>query len=253
LLAQCRLPDGPNYRRADFLAGLAAAGFTVVDRVARPGPGDVLMIWNRSPRDELEAQRFASGGAAVLVAENGLFGKQWRGEKWFTLTRGRHAGAGRWPHPGASRWQAWGVDLLPWRTTGTEVVVLEQRGIGEPGVASPHGWAQRVAAAIGGRVRLHPGASQPDVPLADDLRCARCVATWNSSAALQALVLGVPVFFACSTWIGAAAGRHLDGWPGEPRRDDGARLAVFERLAWAMWTADEVRSGAALRHVLTET
>lgn len=248
--AQNRLPLGPNYRAADFAAGLAAAGFTIVDRIARPGPGDVLMIWNRSARDELEARRFEAAGATVLVCENGLFGKVWRDQKWFTIVRGHHAGAGSWPDDGFTRWDSWGVELAPWRHGGRETVVLAQRGIGEPGQASPPNWAEHIVRWIGGRIRQHPGKDAPAVPLADDLRDARCVVTWNSSAALQALALGVPVFHDCPTWIGAAAALPMNRWPSEPRRDDARRLAMFRRLAGAMWTADEVRTGEPFARLL---
>lgn len=241
--AQCLLPDGPNYRRADFLSGLRAAGYDVQQRVARPGPGDVLVIWNRPARHEMEARRFEQAGAAVLVCENGYLGKQWRGEKWFAIAEGHHAGAGRFPAGSRDRWDRWRVDAAPWRAGGSEVVVLAQRGIGEPGVASPPGWADRVARELGGRVRPHPGADAPPIALADDLAEAMCVVTWHSGAALQALLLGVPVFHGFSDWIGAGAGRPIAHWKLGPKRDDGARLAMFRRMAWAMWTAGEVRAG----------
>lgn len=241
--AQCLLPDGPNYRRGEFLAGLRAAGYVVEDRIPRPAAGDVLVIWNRPARNEMEARRFEHAGAAVLVCENGYLGKQWRGAKWFSIARGHHAGAGEWPAGGPERWDGWGVELAPWRRGGREVVVLAQRGIGEPGVASPPGWAERVARQIGGRVRPHPGGDAPAVPLADDLAGTACVVTWHSGAAVHALLMGVPVFHAFPDWICAGAARPLAHFAAGTRCDDVARLEALRRMAWAMWTVDEVRAG----------
>lgn len=245
--AQCALPDGPNYRKADFLTGLAAAGFAVLPRVDRPGAGDVLVTWNRSPSREPEARRFEDGGARVLVCENGYLGKEWLGRKWFAMAWGHHAGAGTWPNGGPSRWDGWGVDLAPWRTGTAETVILAQRGIGEAGIASPANWAQDVQQRIGGRIRRHPGSAAPTVPLAEDLANASSVVTWSSSAALHALLMGIPVWYGFDRWIGAGAARPLAEYGAEPRRDDAARLATFRRLAWAMWDADEVRSGEPFR------
>jgi len=248
LRALCLLPDGPNYRREQFLAGLAAAGFEVVSELGKPAAGDVLVIWNRGTWRDAEAGRFEAAGARVLVAENGYMGKVWRGQKWFSLALGHHAGAGQWRDGGPQRWDSWGAELAAWRAGGTEVVILAQRGIGEPGVASPPGWAEAVRRRIGGRIRNHPGKDAPAVSLEDDLRDARCVVTWHSGAAILALMLGVPVFHAFPRWIGAAAARPLAEFEQGPLMPD--RLPMFRRLAWAMWTDEEVRNGAAFQHLL---
>lgn len=248
--AQCWLPEGPNYRRECFLAGLQAVGLECVPRIEQPGPGDVLVLWNRPPAREAEARRFESAGARVLVVENGYLGKQWIGRKWFAMAWGHHAGAGHWPEGGPERWDAWGVEMEPWRAGGGETLILGQRGIGEPGIASPRGWAEMVQRAIGGRIRRHPGANTAPVSLQDDLASTASVVTWHSAGALHALLVGVPVWYGFDRWIGAGAALPLSEFGADPRRDDAARLAMFRRMAWAMWDADEVRSGAAFRSLM---
>jgi hypothetical protein len=243
------LSDGPNYQREAFTAGLQALGAKVVANITDPRPSDILVVWNRHGAKNALAQHFERGGATVLVAENGYFGKNWLGRKWFALARGHHAGAGQWNDGGPQRWDAWSVELAPWRDGGREILILEQRGIGAPGVASPEGWADAAQARYGGRIRRHPGVSAPAAPLDEDLRDAQCVLTWHSAGALQALLLGVPVFYDFPHWIGAGAARPLAQFGDGPAHGD--RLAMFRRLAWAMWTADEVRSGQAFQHLLT--
>lgn len=255
--AQCWLPEGPNYRRECFLNGLQAVGLECVSRIERPAPGDVLVIWNRPPAREAEAKRFETAGAGVLVVENGYLGKNWNGEKWFAMAWGHHAGAGRGPEGGPERWDSWGVEMAPWvagggrkePATAGETLILAQRGIGEPGVASPRGWAEAVQQQIGGRIRRHPGASAAPISLGDDLQEASSVATWHSAGALHALLAGVPVWYGFDRWIGAQAARPLCEFGAEPRRDDAARVAMFRRMAWAMWTADEVSNGEAFRRL----
>ncbi len=243
----CTLSEGPNYRRADFLAGLTACGYEIVANLPKPKPGDLLVTWNRHGAKDALARHFEAAGATVLVVENGHLGKVWRGRKWFALARGHHAGAGDWPDGGPARWDGWNVEMAPWRE-GRDVIVLEQRGIGEPGIASPPGWANHVQARIGGRIRRHPGADVPAVSLADDLKDARCVVTWHSSAALHAILLGVPVFYEFPQWIGAGAARHLSEFHKGPKHGD--RLGMFRRLAWAMATDEEVRSGEAIARLV---
>jgi hypothetical protein len=238
-----------HYRRESFDRGLRAAGFDIVDRIAQPRWDDVLLIWNRYSAFDDQARMFEGAGATVLVVENGWLGKDWRGGEWFALSVGHHAGAGRWKDGGPERWDGWHVELEPWRRDGTETVILGQRGIGERGVRSPEQWAETTRRRIGGRIRPHPGTAAAR-PLREDLAGARDVATWHSGAALLALMWGVPCWYEYPRWIGAGAGRSLAEWPGEPRRDDGARLATFRRLAWAMWTLDEIRSGAPIRRLL---
>ncbi len=132
------------------------------------------------------------------------------------------------------------------------MLILGQRGIGEPDVRSPDGWAEEVQKQTGGRIRQHPGKDKPRRTLDDDLRGARCVATWNSSAALYALAAGTPTFHASPGWIGAAASKPLAALlDGEsPLMDDAARLAMFRRLAWSMWELEEVRAGVPFERII---
>lgn len=234
-----------HYRREAFDAGLRAAGFDVVAELRDPRPGDLLLIWNRYAGFDEQARHFEARAATVLVTENGWLGKAWCGGEWFALSAGQHGGAGRWPQGGPERWDFWGAELAPWRAGGAESLILGQRGIGSTEVRSPARWAEVTQRRCGGRIRPHPGTG-PALPLADDLTAAREVFTWNSGAALLALMQGVPVWHDFPQWIGAGAARPLSEWPGEPKRDEAARLAMFRRLAWAMWTLDEIRTGAPI-------
>jgi hypothetical protein len=250
--AQIVMRDGLHYRRTAFEEGLTKTGYRVKIDVLDPTKEDVLVIWNRAHRGAEEAYRFEHVGARVLVAENGYLGKNWLGGNWYALSLGHHAGTGEWVVGDHARWDGLNVELAQWRVGGTETVILGQRGIGEYQVQSPDCWAENCQKRFGGRIRPHPGKDHDAAtPLEKDLENAAQVITWASSAALRALLMGVPVWYELPRWIGAEAANHVtDLGLLPPKRDDAARLSMFRKLIWAQWQLDEIQSGAAFRHLL---
>ena len=244
--ALCLIREALVYRRGAFLSGLRNAEYRIVETLNDPVPGDVLVIWNRYGANENHATRFERASAQVVVVENGYLGKSWLGDRWFALSLGQHNGGGQWNVGSNDRWDSLTVPLAPWRRDGTETIILAQRGIGSASVRSPDNWAASVQKKIGGRIRPHPGKHDPTVLLEDDLRHAKCVITWASSAALSALEMGVPVWYAYDKWIGGEAGRSLTDFDKDivPHGD---RIAMFRKLIWAMWRASEIEDGTAFR------
>lgn len=250
------LREGVHYRRAAFAAGLEANGFTVVHGVTtKPGPRDVLCIWNRYRENAVAADRFEGAGRPVLVAENGYLGNEFAGDRWYAISLSQHNGAGRWPVGGPQRWDGLGVTSASWRGTGGEIVLLPQRGIGPPGVGMPATWPGRTrdyvrSLGLSARIRPHPGIGK-SIPLEQDLTNASAVVTWGSGAALKALLLGIPVFSQMPEWIGREAAAPLSGLANGSRNcDSGARTAMFRRLAWAQWRLSEIEDGSAFRAIL---
>lgn len=281
--AYCLIRHQPVYRREAFVKGLAAAGLNVSNALPqRPGPDDVLVIWNRYGENHDLAIRFERGGGRVIVAENGYVGAKHlehrahddEGRRMMALALHDHNGRGAWPYsdpavsPDPSRWEELGIELKPWRTGGVKFLVAGQRGIGSPGRASPNGWHDQVAAQIRSQlkaraqVRTHPGDNQPEVPLEKDLEGAIAIVIWASGAGIKAMIEGYPVAYACPWWICAeaatryqspqdlvgiliaiAADRSLAGM-------DAARLRALQRMAWAQWTVDEIATGEPFRRLL---
>lgn len=253
--ALCLIREAPVYRRQAFVSGLRAAGYDVAQRLDKPDSEDVLVIWNRYGHGEECAQQFERAKARVIVVENGYLGNGWLNDRWLAMSIGQHNGAGQWRIGGNERWDSLGVMLEPWRSGGKERIILGQRGIGSSEVRSPHQWAERTRARIGGRIRAHPGKDEIK-PLEEDLRDAACVVTWGSAAALRALLMGVPVWYDFPKWIGAVAARPLNEFGTPPnmlapvKRSDTDRLHMFRQLMWAMWRASEVEDGTAFRYLL---
>lgn len=252
------LRDTPHYRREAFEAGFKALGYTLVKRLDDPKPGDAVCFWNLVPGTEKVAEQFRKAGASVIVTENGYLTPPGQ-PGMYAISRDGHCGSGSFPVGDDSRWRALGVPLKPWRSDGKHILVVGQRGIGSRLMASPHCWHQKIAAKLQTVtrrpivVRPHPGAHGRGRPLADDLRNAWAVVVWSSACGVQALVEGIPVFYAAPHWICSAAAPRLTLNPEqiETRQvGDIDRLSALERMAWGQWTYQEIATGAPLKGVL---
>lgn len=253
--AYLRLPRLHSGRWESFSAGLRKAGFEVSERDFAPMPDDVLLIWNRMPRDEAIALRYQRVAAKIIVAENGYIGASADGRKLIALARTYHNGAGQWPQgddSDDSRWTAMQVSLLPWRTCGDTILVLPQRGFGSPRVAMPPDWLGRVVPILRRMtkrsviIRQHPGMKGPHEPNFTNVWAA---VTWGSGAGIKAIASGIPVFHDFSHWIGAGAALPFIGADLE-KPFIGDRLPMFRRLAWAQWSLQEIETGEPFRELV---
>lgn len=246
----CTFRESQDHIRAAFRKGVEALGFEWHTDILRPAAEDVLLIWNRGPDNAGYAKRFDVVGARILVAENGYMGKKWLGTHWYALALWHHNGGGRHSVGAAPRWDSYGVTLAPWRKPGGETVLLAQRGIGEPGIASPGGWSETTARRLKARIRQHPGKSEGPLSLEADLANASRVVTWGSAAGIKAIIMGIPVYYGYPQWIGRTAAAHVDDWHMPPRTSDEARLDMLRNLAWAQWSHAEVEAGTPFKHLL---
>lgn len=244
-----------QYRTDAFVSGLTRAGFVVTENPAHPQEHDVLVLWNRMSRFAKFARQFEDAGARVIIAENGWIGRDEEGNKLIALCLGHHNGAGTWNVGPPGRWESFGIALQPWRSCGEHILVLPQRGIGESGVAMPHGWGNEIEGRLRRMtkrrivVRRHPGMHLPEEP---DFSGVHAVVTWASGGAIKAIVAGVPVFYEFRKWIGAGAAKPLDGADLEnPFLGD--RMPMLERLAFAQWRISEIVTGEAFRWLLASS
>lgn len=252
---------GPEYRSDAFNAGLRALGYDLVWG-AYPGGvptrDDVLVIWNRYGHFDTIARLFESVGAAVIVAENGYIGADETGNQFYALSLDGHNGSGRHLPGDPARWAALGIELKPWRASGTHIVVRAQRGIGLPPQASPPNWHHDMVAKLKGVtsrpiVLLEHYAQRPTpVRLKDIFRDCHAVVTWASAIAGRALVAGVPVFLAGPHSIVRVACNviYTAGIVEDPGYADDARDLALANLAANQWSLAEIRSGAPFRRLL---
>ena len=141
------------------------------------------------------------------------------------------------------RFKRFGISLKPWRKSGRHVLVCPiSTAIGAFYGIDPQVWLQAIVEEIGAHtdrpVTIKPKDSDLDLKTA--LNDAWCLVTFNSNAAIEALIEGVPVFV-----TGPAAARAM-GSPDLSKIDEpryGNREAIFAALAYQQWTLDEIRRG----------
>lgn len=253
--AYCLIRDEPVYRTQAFCSGLKKVGFEVSRGFPNKGaPGDVLLLWNRYAERHDLATRFESEGGTVLVAENAFLGVDRSDRRRYAMAQGAHNGAGFWHVGGPERWAQLGIDLKPWRKDGDHILVCPNRSFGMPGFIMPANWVvemtnrlQRVTSRRI-KVRPHPGNNLPKVPLAEDLKNAWAVVIWSSSAGVDALVAGIPVYCEAPWWICKSATRGIREI--EKPLDGINRLPAMQALAWAQWSVEEIEAGEPFVHLL---
>lgn len=249
------LKESPHYAREQFLEGFRRCGFDAGIQInGEPTERDVVVLWNRYRRDEPVAKAFEAASGLVLVAENGYIGRAEDGTQLIALAKHQHAGSGDWPVGGPERWERFNIELKPWRLDGDEIVVLPQRGMGNPDIAMPMDWPRRIEGILKARttkkvrIRPHPGMGAFEVDPVPDLLNAYAAVTWASGAGIKALAAGIPMFCCQPNWIGASA--SCVGVEDLENPFRGNRLPMFQRLAWAQWRKSEIRSGEALQWLL---
>lgn len=168
---------------------------------------------------------------------------------WYSIAVHGHNGSGEWFPKDKARFD---IEREPWKD-GEDIVVLAQRSIGPPGVASPPGWANKTANELIFRtkrpvkIRPHPGNVTQDNLLAD-IHNAHAVVGWSSTAMIKAITAGIPAFYGLPGWIGKEASK-----PGLSDIEDpykGDREGMFKSLSWAMWNVEEIASGLPFKHLL---
>jgi len=246
-----KLQLSPHYQREAFEAGLKAVGFEILGcSLHRPEPGDLLVLWNRYLRDEVEARTYEKAGATVLIAENAYLAPDVKPPTTLAIAVGHHNGAGKW-HVGVGRRAIdWPLNHS-WRVDGDHVLIIPQRGYGEDGVRMPSGWAAQAERELRTmtkrpiRVRPHPGV-RPHPPMDDDLKDCWAAVTWGSGGALKAICAGIPVFHQFPQWIGApAASRFILTDIEHPYVGD--RSLMLHQVSWAQWTIEEIAGGKPFR------
>jgi hypothetical protein len=214
-----------------------------------------------------QGQMLRSQGHEVLVLERGYLGDRfvWSSLGWNGLNG--YADFSNPPDDGGERFNAH-YEMAPWRETdGKYVLIMGQ----VPGDASLRGknlmpWYESVgvlaadAYGLPVKFRPHPNTERKGIrqvprhcqrsfePLDEAIADAHVVITYNSNSAVDAVVRGVP---AIAMDEGSMAWDVTGHQIGDIVRPD--RSPWASKLAWTQWSLDEIRSGAALERLLSNT
>lgn len=146
------------------------------------------------------------------------------------------------------------VQLLPWRRDGKHVLLCGQ----VPWDASVdhinfNAWLSVARESLARvterpvRFRPHPQIAKPDMSLEEDLEDCWAVVTFNSNAAVDAAIRGVPVFAAdAGSMAYPIANKDLSHIeiPSTPERKQ-----WLNNLAYTQWTQEEMRQGLTWAHL----
>lgn len=209
---------------------------------------DLAVFWSHRHKHVIEYQR--ARGLPYLVMERGYLGNR---KRWTSLGWNGLNGRAEFPHA-VDRWLARFdavAQLTPWMDTDSrrEVLLIQQ----VPGDASVEGvdleaWYQQVTDYYTGEGfsvhhRAHPKMTRAAVPLADDLARARLVVTYNSTAAVEAVLAGVPtITLDRGSMAWEVTGHRLTR---QPRKLIHNRNDWASNLAWKQWSFDEIACGYA--------
>lgn len=154
-----------------------------------------------------------------------------------------------WSGEGGDRLKSLGLQIKPWRASGDHVVVCPQ----SDEYMRLCGWEGDWTADATAVLRRHTNREirvrrKVDArPLADDLVDAWALVTHTSSAAVEALIAGVPVICTgrcAAQWMGTSDPSWIEKPPTPERRERWAEV-----LSENQWTEAEMRNGTAWRHL----
>lgn len=229
------------------------------DRVTVMSPGDnfrargVTMIWGAWHNTLPIYRRCVAESLPFIYWDNGYFGYKRAGERWHRAVWGamQHDGPGEPTAAGRARLDRMGVEVRPWRRSGSRRVLVAlqtadfyDRFLGR----SRDEWLAGVESSIRRHgfepvVREKPGKrdKNPPPPLADQLADCRAVVGYTSAVLVEAALAGVPVFPTHPCAASPVGTSDLDRL-GSPVYPPG-REAWAARLAGQCWSEGDLRTG----------
>jgi hypothetical protein len=225
-----------------------------------PGAQLVATWGDRTPREYRDRQR--------LILEAGYIngsGADYNANRLrFIRTSWNAQGmAGDWHEPekpAPGRWAALNIALKPWRKTNlfdagyvpdpNKYVLLLEQHPGDAAAPAVEDFRKQVEIACEARgwplhIRHHPSYQGNSHTLAVDLAGAALAVTWSSTAAIEAVIEGVPTYAFNRNAITAPVTRPSFLY--KPYYGD--RLAWARSLAFRQWTLAELANGSAWWHI----
>lgn len=204
---------------------------------------DLFVMWGIRRQDLIKQQK--ARGREVCILERGyiLNRFQYASVSFGGGLNGR--GIYRGPLNDPSRWQQhFAHTMKPWREQEGHALIMGQVP-GDTAVANVDmpAFYKKAALAfcdlgIPTRFREHPRFHKTERPLEKDLANARCVVTWNSNSATDAVLAGIPAIAMDEGSMAWPVTGHSFFPPPKPDRTQWATA-----LAWKQWRDDEMTTG----------
>lgn len=251
----CRLPLKEEEWPEALAEGIAKYDDVTIGEEYDPS-FDIHVFWGLKRQHYKDAVK---GGKPFVVVERGYLGD--RIKQWFSVGIGGLNGYADFNNQNVlgNRWTQW--EMQPWKEDGQYALVVGQ----VPHDASLYGididqWAKmaveqakRVYSDV--RFRHHPEVKAKDRPdygvpvmqgsLPKVLADAKCVITYSSNTAVDAVLLGVPSI----TTIKGSMAWDVTSHNIEDPLIYPDRQEWLKRLAYTQWSIDEMRQGQPWRHL----
>ncbi len=183
-------------------------------------------------------------------------------------------------YPTEDRWERLGIQMKPWRTSGTHILIAHQWGANSPSFkrlkVERQPWIARMVELLPtltdrlivfrthpndlpnavdlykerfrdldrGQIRYIHGASEP---FAKSLENCHAVVAFDSGALIDAALAGVPVFVGGISMADPVANHDIRRIE-DPIMPDRQRWANW--LAWAQWQQKEMRAGLPWKYLI---
>jgi len=223
------------------------------------GRADVAVFWSWVYPRAIES--ILASGRHVIIMERGFIQPR---REWISLAVDGFNGRGKFAPAadGGERWRRhFAHHLRPWKSDGDYALLIGQipRDRANP-TLDGNAWAQEQTdrlRALGLRVRYRPhpwsysdwcpaGAELSTASLEDDLAGAERAITFNSNAAVETILAGVPTIALDAGCIAYEMCSH--SLEEALRRPD--RTGWCHDMAWRQWSVDELEDGTAWAHTI---
>ena len=232
-------------------------------------------LWDKGRRRKVADQAWQDTATPTLCFERGWLRKHDGFQiAWRVGNTTGFNGCGRFPIGNKERWDSWGIEIKPWRTTGDHILICGNKGDSYKGkltylINHDHNWPDHIIGEIRKRTdrpiwyRPHPKGGQECIPtrnlpdrlidpmaesLDESLSGAWCCVVHASSSASEAIVAGIPVIYtAQGIMLADCAGDSLDmiGKPPMPEREK-----HLYNCTGAQWSLDEIATGYPFQRLM---
>lgn len=251
-----------------FIAGLAKHGIKAnIQKAFVPTDCNVAVIWSRQKRAQAVIDHQIKTGNQVIVLERGYFGDRLNDQTSISLIGADGNAFFNNENSPSDRFDQHKDLMKPWKPGKKYVMVMGQHP-NDHSVESidERAWVYDQLSALkeaGHKVMYRPHPSDrgsQKVPanvivdhgdLADSLKDAKCVVTFNSTSGVDALLAGVPVIALDErSMVYSVAGHDLDYIPKKGSIDEPNRVQWMNDLAYCQWTKKEIADGKAFAHLM---
>jgi len=254
---------------------------TDIENYAGPTPHDVIVTIEWGSNVERIHRDVHGQGRPTLAIHDAYIDRRGKGRYYSVARNCAHNYGDHIPLESApgDRWKALGAKLKPWRGAGTHILVADQveaQSVCGNGAVRPP-WFTHVMEMLHRiterpvRFRTHHGQDDPEgryeayrkvwldsggppdqlvhsqgnrSKFTDDLRDAWAVLTYDSTAAVEAVLNGIPVFTGGRSMADPVANKNLFDIE-RPAMVDRTQWAYW--IAYAQWTEAEMRQGLPWR------